>query len=209
MTGSAISSSSASSAISDQTPHLPNEQQNLIDIWNTYDTKFNNAPNSIVAGEINTAFNQAYCEAVPTGHVSNWIGVIKVIHADADTGGIILVVDIDPNSDAVSFRFNLDNITKLDSPVTPTGTLFYLDNDSTDIGTQNSYIITDPTLIAQNAPLYNSAVQLEVGDLVEFSGDFIPRKPRPFPFDCEGGIGEDDLSLFQFDAIYKVGTSSQ
>lgn len=168
---------------------VPVQQKKLTEVLSKYNALMGDAPNSIKRDQVRAQYAQAFCAAIPKGSVSNWVGTINTLNNRTPSKGINLMVDISTSS---LYSGSLGVVLAL--------------------GNQYAYGVSDkntaphaPTVIPVDSPLYNTVVNLREGDVIYFSGSFIPYASEAA---CRDTNNTSYVSLFNFTSVKKIGSGA-
>ncbi|HEX2652244.1 MAG TPA: hypothetical protein VHN11_01155, partial [Xanthobacteraceae bacterium] len=124
---------------------------------------------------------------IPAGDVSGWIGRVWSINDRTPDKGIRLSLSVD-----VALRSG------------PLGIGLFLGNHETYGIRKGSTHPHSPTIISVGSPLYDIAANLRDGDMLRFSGTFIPFIS---PQACYDSISySTQFALFRFTTIQRLGS---
>jgi hypothetical protein len=184
-----------------QNLRLPPDQQHLIDLWNTADINFSNPANPNGAAGIEASFNRDLCASIPA-HVSNWIGRVVTVFFDSRSGGLVVGVYLDPYSQLVSTGHDMDG-SKIE-PEYPFYRPYMIDRPQPHFFDANGYQNRKSTELFQGTQMHKLAMTFwQLGDIIEFSGDFIPQSLQP-QYTCEDRLSSYGLGLFKFSSMTKL-----
>ena len=141
-----------------KTVQVPAEQRELSNILSKYNELHENAPNNIQRDRIDVQFRKEFCAKVPKGDVSGWIGNVDSISDHTPDKGIRL-------------KLSVDTFDKRSGPL---GIELSLGNDYAYGVSNGNTQPHPPTIIPVGSALYDIASTLREGDVVRFSGTFIP-----------------------------------
>jgi hypothetical protein len=141
-----------------QSVQVPTEQRELSNILSRYNELHDGAPNSIQRDRIDAQFRSDFCGKIPNGNVSGWIGTVDSIDDHTPDKGIRLRLGV--------------NIFNLGSG--PLGIELSLGNYYAYGVNSSNTQPHPPTIIPVGSPLYNAVANLRDGDVVRFSGTFVP-----------------------------------
>ena len=172
-------------AQTEQTVTVPSKQRALTSILSKYNDLYESAPNDIQRDKVSPSFKKEFCENIPKGSVSGWIGEVSSIDDRSPSKGINLYLGVstyDLRSGGLGVELSLGN--RYAYGVSEDNTQPHL-----------------PTIIPLNSALFDAVSNLRSGDTVIFSGDFIPYLTTQSCYDNDTTY----FSLFRFSSIRKIG----
>ena len=176
---------SSASAQTTQSVQVPAEQKALSDILSKYNDLAAGAPNEIQQKKIRKEYEREFCDHLPTGDVSGWVGEVEAVDDRGAGNSIELTLWVHTYDLHTAPGLGFDIVLQVEN-----------------FGEWKGLRPHAPTEIPVGSPLYDIAANLRSGDAVRFDGTFVPYVSKEACYDFHPAA---TVGLVRFKSLKRLG----